>query len=174
MWGVTLITSSPRYPRSNGKAEAGVKIVKSIISKCSTSSEILKGLLAYREAKLHCGYSPAQLFLGRQVRGMLPKLPEQLQPQWPNLPELRQRQLEVARRAKEHHDLVTRAKLLMPLSQGNRVFVTDLATCGVISGEADEPRSYWVSVSGRRYRRNRSALIWAPTAANLERPGWHH
>ena len=33
-WSFRHVTSSPCYPRSNGKAESAVKIVKSILTKC--------------------------------------------------------------------------------------------------------------------------------------------
>ncbi|KAK3933075.1 hypothetical protein KUF71_017336 [Frankliniella fusca] len=156
-WEVTLIISSPRYPRSNGKAEAGVKKMKDILNKCSSMSDTYRGLLAYRDAQLQDGCTPAQLFLGRKTRTLLPVLPAELRPQWPDLPAVKQAHQERIQRAKEHHDRVTRARLLKPLSPE----------------PATEPRSYWVSALGRRYRRNREALIWAPTPT-IQRPDFYH
>jgi len=56
IWDINHVTSSPRYPQSNGKAEAAVKRVKETLLK----GDLSLGLLAYRDAELKCGYSPAQ------------------------------------------------------------------------------------------------------------------
>ena len=45
-WSFQHITSSPRYPRSNGKAESAVKIAKSILTKCKADgSNIWRAIL---------------------------------------------------------------------------------------------------------------------------------
>jgi len=58
-------SSSPRYPQSNGQAESAVKLIKRIYKK---SDDPYLGLLAYRNTKLECGASPAQLLMGRNLR----------------------------------------------------------------------------------------------------------
>lgn len=73
-WNVKHTTSSPRYPRSNGFSESMVKSVKRTIKKCSRSKQdICKGLLILRNTPLSCGYSPAELCMGRQLDDNLPK-----------------------------------------------------------------------------------------------------
>ena len=56
--GYIHVTSSPRYPQSNGKAERTVQTVKAMLKK---SVDPYGALLAYRTTSLECGYSPAQL-----------------------------------------------------------------------------------------------------------------
>ncbi|UYV84981.1 K02A2.6-like [Cordylochernes scorpioides] len=64
-YGFTHVTSSPRFPQSNGMAEAGVKIAKLILKKNQDPS---LGLLEYRSTPLENGYSPAELLMERKQR----------------------------------------------------------------------------------------------------------
>ncbi|UYV63822.1 K02A2.6-like [Cordylochernes scorpioides] len=68
-YGFTHVTSSPRYPQSNGFIESFVKIVKERISK---SKDPYLALLAYRATPLANGFSPAELSMGRRVRTTIP------------------------------------------------------------------------------------------------------
>ena len=54
--GFIRVTSSPRYPQSNGKAERTVQTVKAMLKK---SVDPYRALLAYRTTSLEFGYSPA-------------------------------------------------------------------------------------------------------------------
>ncbi|UYV72861.1 hypothetical protein LAZ67_10001016, partial [Cordylochernes scorpioides] len=76
-YGFTHVTSSPRFPQSNGIAGAGVKIAKLIFKKNQDPS---LGLLEYRSTPLENGYSPAELLMGRKLRTTLPIAPENLNP----------------------------------------------------------------------------------------------
>ncbi|UYV80374.1 hypothetical protein LAZ67_19000010 [Cordylochernes scorpioides] len=76
-YGFTHVTSSPRFPQSNGMAEAGVKIAKLILKKNQDPS---LGLLEYRSTPLENGYSPAELLMGRKLRTTLPIAPENHNP----------------------------------------------------------------------------------------------
>ena len=69
-------TSSPHYPRSNGKAEGGVRIVKRILKKAELSGgDAYLGLLAYRTSPLEeSGISPAEMLQNRKLRTRLPEL----------------------------------------------------------------------------------------------------
>lgn len=71
------ISSSPYHPASNGLAESGVKSMKSILTKCE---DVFLGLLAYRNTKLECGFSPSELLFGRRLREILPCLDTSLDP----------------------------------------------------------------------------------------------
>ena len=77
-WGFDHITSSPRYPQSNGKVENAVKTVKE-----SGQSEY-KALLDWRNTPSEgIGASPAQRFLGRRCRTFLPVTNSLLQLHFP-------------------------------------------------------------------------------------------
>ena len=55
---------SSQDPRSNGEVERAVQTAKSILKK---DKDQAKALLAYRSTPLACGYSPAQLLMGRNL-----------------------------------------------------------------------------------------------------------
>ena len=64
--GILYELSAPHHPRSNGLAESGVKIVKSILIKClGEGKDIQRALYKWRIAPRQHGFSPAQLMFGR-------------------------------------------------------------------------------------------------------------
>ena len=66
------VISSPHYPRSNGLAERTVKTVKAMLEK---SKDLHQALLSYRSTKFsRCSLSPAQLLMGRMIRGTLAQI----------------------------------------------------------------------------------------------------
>ena len=83
MYGFEHITSSPRYPHSNGQAERAVQMVKCMIKQ---SADPYLALLNYRAMPLPwCKLSPAELLMGRCLRTCLPLFKEHLLPKWPYL-----------------------------------------------------------------------------------------
>ena len=68
-WGFKHVTSSPRFPQSNGEVERGIRTVKNLLQK---AEDPRKGLLAYRATPLACKFSPAQLLMGRKLRNSVP------------------------------------------------------------------------------------------------------
>ena len=77
--GFIYITSSPRYPQSSGKAGRTVQTIKAMLKK---SVDPYGALLAYRMTSLECGYSPAQLLMGRQLKPSIPVVASTLQARW--------------------------------------------------------------------------------------------
>jgi len=66
-WDVKHITSSPKYPQSNGEAERAVQTVKGLMKK---NVNIQAALCAHRDTPLATGYSPAELMFGRSLNSM--------------------------------------------------------------------------------------------------------
>lgn len=83
------ITSSPRYPKSNGEAERAVKTIKAMLDKCT---DPYLRLLAYRTTHLESGYSPAELLMGRKLQLTLSVIKDLLIPKVPPLEVLKQKE----------------------------------------------------------------------------------
>ena len=68
-WGVSAVMSSPYYAASNGRAEAEIKTMKSLIEGPWTSGtfnidKFAKSLLMFRNAPRSGGASPAEVVFG--------------------------------------------------------------------------------------------------------------
>jgi len=75
-WGFQIITSSPRYPKSNGQAERFVQAIKQFMRKTVESyQDVAIALLQYRNAPISgCKYSPAQPLFNRSLRTKIPAM----------------------------------------------------------------------------------------------------
>ena len=72
-WPFTHVTSSPNHQSSNGLSEIYVKHAKRILRKAKDANrDPYLPLLEYRNTPLECGYSPAQLLMGRRLRSVVP------------------------------------------------------------------------------------------------------
>lgn len=79
-YGFTHVTSSPKFPHSNGLAERIVKTVKQLLS---GSPDTYLAPLAYRATPLPWRkLSPTELLMGRRVRTTVPQTIAQLTPPW--------------------------------------------------------------------------------------------
>ena len=146
--------SSAYNPASNGLAEAGVKNVKALLKKCCDSKECFETALAeFRIAPREDGYSPAELFYKRQVRGLLPELPKKL-----NVEEAERARDKVQEAYTAQRQTRSASK---PLVIGQRVWLQDQQSKkwtigGVIKTVRNGGRSYVVETeSGAAYLRNR-------------------
>ena len=76
------VTSSPRYPQSNGKAESTVKMAKRIMAKASAAKQDpYLALLEHRNTPSDgTSTSPAQRLFGRRTRTRLPTSTRLLEP----------------------------------------------------------------------------------------------
>ncbi|UYV69132.1 K02A2.6-like [Cordylochernes scorpioides] len=154
-YGFTHVTSSPRFPQSNGMAEAGVKIAKLILKKNQDPS---LGLLEYRSTPLENGYSPAELLMGRKLRTTLPIAPENLNPKLVDSQTLKRKEGRRRKDMKSRYDRRCGATDMEELSEGDTVWITDMRTWGIVKKKASTPRSYMVDTPVGTLRRNRFHL----------------
>uniref|UniRef100_A0A3B5R1Y6 Integrase catalytic domain-containing protein n=1 Tax=Xiphophorus maculatus TaxID=8083 RepID=A0A3B5R1Y6_XIPMA len=144
-YGFQHITSSPLHPQGNGKAEKGVQIIKRLLKKSSDSgSDPYLALLSYRTAPLACGFSPAELLMGRKLRSTLPHLSLKT-----NTKQLTGKQTALKQKQKENYDKTARR-------------VEDRGTWERKATVLKEvsPRSYEIQTDGGQVlRRNRRSLL---------------
>lgn len=158
------ITSSPRYPRSNGFIERQVATVKGVIKKAKQSNEDINlALLRLRTTPLSAKLpSPAEMMFQRRIRDTLPTMIGNTDPIHDDIKEeLQNRQAQ----EKAYHD--RKAKALPPLVPGQRALYQNVQTGrwapAIIKEKAPEPRSYVIQTpSGQVLRRNRIHLRGGP------------
>ena len=117
-YGFTHVTSSPGFPRANGAAERSVQTLKAMIRK---AEDPYKALMAYRSTSLENGYSPTEILFGRRIRTTVPVMPSQLQPCWPDLQEVREKEFGLRERTKMNYDSRHRVTNLPELQPGEPV-----------------------------------------------------
>ena len=168
-WGITHNVSSPYNHQSKGTAEAAVKSVKHLVTKCTKSgnlnSAVLKeGLLELRNTLKASGLSQAQLIYGYSLRTRVPANPRIYQPPVDfTSPGTNHEQ------SKMYND--TRAKDMPRLTIGDWVRVQDhrdkrWETVARVVGCNQRGRSYTVEMSDGSTRwRNRRFLreFYGPT-----------
>ena len=71
-WGIQHITSSPKYPQSNGLAERNVQTLKKLVKKSGKGHDPYLALLNFRTTPLKDSLSPAEILMGRKLRTTLP------------------------------------------------------------------------------------------------------
>lgn len=155
-WGFIHRTSSPKFPQSNGFAEAGVKIMKRCIKK---SEDCYEALQNYRATPLENGFSPAELLMGRRIRTSVPMKSLFLEPKTPDKNQLRAKEEQRILNQKRNYDRHHRARDLEEIRPETKVWITDLRRFGTIIKKCNEPRSYMVETMKRQIRRNRVHLI---------------
>ena len=154
------ITSSPRYPQSNGFIERMVQTVKQYMRKCAAAGHDRHlAMLVYRATPLTTSISsPAELLNGRKYRALLPtRIPIQR----PHSQVVRGQMVKDKEKMCEHHSKVERDLPSFP--QNQKVYVqvhpqsnqwtpaTDTKT-----PVASQPRSYSVETpNGAQLVRNR-------------------
>ena len=147
-WSFDHTTSSPHYPQSNGKAENAVKTVKRLFKKCRQAGHSeYRVLLDWRNTPTEgMGTSPAQRFLGRRCKTLLPLTHTQLQPRYPTDDDT---QALHRQKAKQKHYCDRSAKDLTHISRGDTVRMRlpgeSVWTPGVCTGQQG-PRSYGIRV----------------------------
>ena len=154
------MTSSPKYPQSNGEAERTVQTMKNLLTKAEDPHE---ALLANRPTPLENGFSPAALCMGRRLRTTLPIISSKLIPQRPELAKLREKEERIKSKQAVQYNQRHAAKELSDLLPDDRVYVPDRRENAVVASKTPEPRSYLVETdSNAAVRRNRRQLTPNP------------
>ncbi|UYV62041.1 K02A2.6-like, partial [Cordylochernes scorpioides] len=164
-YGFHHITSSPRFPQSNGFIESMVKNIKTKLKK---GRNPYLSLLGYRTFPLENVYSPAELCMNRKLRTTVPTSPVQLQSRIPDLENLEMREKDQRHKKKTHFDIHHRARELPHLDKGTRVWVKDLRVPGVVLEDAGSPRSYIVNSPKGILRRNIFHLLPNPQGEKID------
>ena len=151
-WQFQHLTSSPRYPQSNGEVERAVQTMKMVLNK---SSDEYLALLNYRDTPLHHGYFPAQLSMGRKLRTRVPCHPNELKPETPDYDHIRGKEREYRAKLTFNYDQRHRVVEGEELSSGDRVWIPDLKAEGTVIKQHESPRSVVIQTSNGQVRRNR-------------------
>ena len=171
-WGFTHVTSSPRHPKSNGKAEVAVKIVKSLCERAKAEgTDAWMAILHWRNTPTEgLDSSPAQRLLSRRLKTSLPVADSLLQPhvlvgvteklRWKR----RMAKSTYDRSARDLPELIVGDRIRMKPLPGDRTGRWPLGQCI----QKIAPRSFVVDVNGTLYRRNHVDLRVAERSADAQ------
>ena len=165
-WEFTHITSSPRYPQSNGFIERMVQTIKNTFKKAKQSKmDYQMALLCLRTTPLDNHLpSPAEILYSRKIRTMIPTLSDK------NTVRDNQIYERMSTKSRKQQQYFNRnAKDLPELMIGGKVSVlqeNDTWQTATVVDKCIEPRSYIVKMhsDGKLFRRNRRHLqeIFSP------------
>ena len=160
-YGFCHSTSSPYHSQGNGRAEAAVKVCKTMLKK---SDDLDAGLLNYRNTppRGH-SYSPAQRLFNRRTRTTIPTSDAALVPEVVSRDTVHQEILNKRASAKLQYDKDCKGQHL-PLTAGDYVYMKPPPakrgqpwTYGRVSG-SPAPRSYVIETPTGYMRRNRTQI----------------
>jgi hypothetical protein len=146
--------------------------MKHLLLKCLESKEdFFSALLEWRNVPRSDGFSPAQMFLGRRQRSLLPALPQALAPVDQEQAHL-SRQLEMGRTS---HYYNSKAKPLQVLNINDTVLVQDHSSKkwqrqAKILGKSANGRTYALVSNGKHFVRNRRFLRPVTSVTSLPPP----
>lgn len=156
-WKFKIITSSPRYPKSNGEAESAVKITKNLLRK---NNDLELALLSYRSTPIPgIGLSPSQLLMSRRLNTQLPITYNLLVPSENDSDKVLEKIKKKQWLYKEYYDRT--AKERKEFKEGENINIRKGREWvpGKIINESNTPRSYVVmDENSKIYRRNSSFL----------------
>ena len=158
-WNFSVVTSSPRFPQSNGFAERNVQTIKSLLKKAKEAgNDEYSALLEFRKTPISgLSESPAQLLMGRHLRSCLPMLPWTLEPE--NDAQVKEKLVERQAGQKRYYD--KSSKPLPPLKPNDHVRYRDgsIWKPAIVMSTHAAPHSYIIQTfNGTILRRNRRHL----------------
>ena len=157
------VTSSPRFPQSNGLAERTVQTAKKLLKKAyEDKKDPYLAILELRNTPIPgVGLSPTQLLMGRCTRSIIPIKSTLLTPKTYNTKEVQSALTSRQQTQKEYFDRSSKA--LKPLLPGDTIRMRQGNTWEpavlVRESKAGEPRSYIVRANNHEYRRNRKDIL---------------
>lgn len=157
---ISLVTSSPHYPRSNGMAEKAVHLSKMILGKAREDRVDYRNyVLNYNNTPLSTvNVSPSQILNSRRVRTLIPTRSECLEPKV----EKNIHKLLMLKKSVTEQNKLVRKKLVGYKVGDMIVHKTDNDKYwekGIVVGKCKEPRSYWIKKGDdRTVRRNTKHL----------------
>jgi hypothetical protein len=155
-----FVTSSPRYPKSNGLAEKTVQTIKLLSKALSSHQDPCLAILENRNTPVDGFATPAQLLMSRNLRSTIPALPTHFKPEVVDAQEFQDNREKVQQQQKVYHDKHTNS--LPSLEEGEHVRMRYGKSWKhvTVTKNANETRSYIMqNTEGRKYRRNRSQLL---------------
>lgn len=155
-WNIRHVTSSPKYPKSNGLAERFVQTAKNMLKKCAMdNSDINIALLNYRNTpRSDVLGSPNQRLMSRSTRSLIPIHQDHLKPKTiDNVGENLQLEREKQR---FYHDRNTKPSRDLEIGEKVRLQMDKRKWIGAtVTNKTEKPRSYIVRTDdGRSFRRN--------------------
>ena len=156
------VTSSPLFAQSNGQAERTVQTVKKLLRE---SKDPHMSMMTYRSTPFPwCKLSPAELLMGRRLRGNMPLLTAQLIPNWSFMEEFRSQNNSFKEQQKQEYDQRHGVRSLSPIPDNSDVWITsgEQPATGTVIRPAYTPRSYIVDTPSGQVRRNRQHLNIVP------------
>jgi hypothetical protein len=173
-WGFKHSTSSPNHQQSNGKAEAAVKIIETMMKKSvKGKSDQYEALLEMRNTpRKDTLLSPAQMLFGRATRGLVPSIGMKKPPDMALAKKRRdKRRLSI----KRHYDKKARDR--PSLHPGHTVLFKRNSKegwrRGIVQSKHNERSYRLLDNGGATYRRNKCFIRPAyqpPTSRAMERP----
>ena len=170
-YGISHRLSTPRYPQSNGAAESAVKFLKHLKATCRTVEELFCAIVYARNTpKPGMSCSPAQIFLGRNLRTPLQPCVRQNTVPWDVLAQQRQKAF---LRAHEYYNRSARpaSPVFVP---GQQVLIHNWTSPGVkaaarVLGPAPQPRAYRLLLPSGRVTDRNSRFLTDYSAAPIVR-----
>lgn len=158
-WNFQHITSSPRYPQSNGQVERAIQTIKNIMKKAhEDNTDFDLAYLEYLNTPISAEIpSPAELLFSRKLRTILPRAMTCYKPRVHN--DIHQKLVNRQVQQKQYFDKGSRELKPLIVGQKVKVRVGNRWESGIVESKISS-RSYIIRMcSGNVWRRNRKHII---------------